>query len=68
MIVDIASAGHRHFCLYGFLQHDWSRQNQNKRNLAERNWVDLDLVHGNVNGGHISTRQHHNKKDTQMWQ
>ena len=24
------SAGHRHFCLYGFLQHDWSRQNQNK--------------------------------------
>ena len=26
----INSAGHRHFCLYGFLQHDWSRQNQNK--------------------------------------
>ena len=23
---------------------------------------------GNVNGGHIATRQHHNKKDTQMWQ
>ena len=26
----VVSAGHRHFCLYGFLQHDWSRQNQNK--------------------------------------
>ena len=28
--IQIISAGHRHFCLYGFLQHDWSRQNQNK--------------------------------------
>ena len=26
----VNSAGHRHFCLYGFLQHDWSTQNQNK--------------------------------------
>ena len=26
----INSPGHRHFCLYGFLQYDWSRQNQNK--------------------------------------
>ena len=24
------SPGHRQFCLYGFLQYDWSSQNQNK--------------------------------------
>lgn len=26
----IISPGHRQFCLYGFLQYDWSSQNQNK--------------------------------------
>ena len=30
LIFVMISAGHRHFCLYGFLLHDWSRQNQNK--------------------------------------
>ena len=45
----------RQFCLYGFLQYDWSRQDQNKKNLAERNWGDLNFVHGNVHGGHIAT-------------
>ena len=30
MVGNISSPGHRQFCLYGFLQYDWSSQNQNK--------------------------------------
>ena len=35
------------------------------KKFGRGNWDDLDLVHGNVHGGHIGTRQHHGEKYTQ---
>ena len=65
------SAGHRHFCLYGFLQHDWSRQNQNKeiwprgtgssQTLCTEMWTAAILQRSNItvkNTGKCNEKQH----------
>ena len=39
LLMDHFGAGHRHFCLYGFLQNDWSRQNQTKEI-----WVHMNVM------------------------
>ena len=71
MMMMMISAGHRHFCLYGFLQHDWSRQNQNKeiwprgtgstKTLCTEMWTAAILQRSNItvkNTGKCNEKQH----------
>ena len=44
--IPMNSAGHRQFCLYGFLQYDWSRQNQNNKLLsAKSDFLERTFLH-----------------------
>ena len=40
-LLNFSSPGHIHFWIYIFLRCDWTRPNQNKTSLAERNWDQL---------------------------